>query len=160
MRISCILLFFFNYCLSIQAQTSQWFRDDFNSNEQNWYVGTSLGTDYTVSDGHYILNNKNILKTRCWVTKNIYINPVKDFSMEVKLKIPTSNGNGTAGFFITDIWGMKNFFCINPYDNSFSIGLTGSKTTSYYTYNEETGEPAEFQPTNAFTSATDYQVLK
>ncbi|WP_018343200.1 OmpA family protein [Cytophaga aurantiaca] len=161
MRITFILLFFFNFSIFIHAQTAPWFRDDFNSNEQNWFTDSTTHMKCFMRDGHYIFINKDETKTVNYVYKNIYMDPAKDFSLEIKLKIPVSKGDGTAGLYITNEYGMKDFFCINPYNNSFSAGIMSSSTSWTNLTGTEIGETnSGWQLTDAFTSATDYQIIK
>lgn len=159
MRITFILLFLSSY-LTATAQLPQWFRDDFNSNTNNWYLSETSEMDYIIKDGHYILSNKNDKGIIYWGFKNIYMNPKKDFSMEVKMKITASTGNNIAGFFITDKDGKMNFFGINPYNNSFWVGYyNAAKAWGSYTSSDLGAANSGWQKTNAYKSISDYQIL-
>ncbi len=155
------LLFIFSFLtFTASAQISQWFREDFNSNDKNWYVKDAPEMDYSIKHGHYILSNKDNNGHIYWMFKNIHMNPKKDFSMEVKIKIPTSKGDGHAGFFITDLDGKMNFFCVNPYNNSFWVGYyNADKVWGSHTESELGLANSGWQKTNACAAATAYQIL-
>lgn len=159
MRRIYILLYLFCF-LTATAQLPEWFREDFNTNTQNWNVSETPEVDYAIKDGNYVLTNKSTQEYIYWTFKNIYMNPEKDFSMEVKLKITESSGNNGAGFFITDQDGKMNFFCINPYNNSFWVGYcNASKVWGSHTTTELGPANSGWQKTKAYTSITDYQIL-
>ncbi len=160
MRILLVLISFTCTIFSTRAQIPESFRDDFNSNVQNWNVSESTEMDYSIKDGHYILSNKNNQGNIFWVFKNIYMSPYKDFTMEVKLKIPVSKGDGTAGFFITDKNGKMNFFCVNPYNNSFWVGYYNELNVwGSYSASDLGTSNSGWQKTAAYKSPADYQLL-
>lgn len=160
MRFLLISIAFTCTIFSTRAQIPQWFREDFNSNAQNWHVSESNEMDYLIKDGHYVLSNKNNQGNIFWTYKNIYMNPTKDFTMEVKLKIPISKGDNVAGFFITDKNGKMNFFCINPYNNSFWVGYYNElKAWGSYSASDLGAPNSGWQKTTAYKSSTDYQLL-
>ncbi len=157
-----ILLFLsiFLATFSTFAQTNKtWFREDFNNNTNQWTVSKSPAMDFEIKDGHYVLNKHEAGGNLYWMFKNIYMNPVKDFVFETRIKLLNVRSPGNVGFFITDRSGKKNFFCLNASHANFWVGYNDQQAWGSYTTSAP-GANNGWQPTNELKPEGEYNTLK
>ena len=93
---------YFDYGDVSVAQKSALFSDDFNNNQNQWFVSTTdEEVNATVGEGVYRIQNK--IDGPRYVFQNINLDANKDFEIEMSMKI-VDGGNFTSGL----LWGSRN----------------------------------------------------
>ena len=120
-----VILLFFSTIFKTNAQENIWFKDDFTKKSENWKdINSEFSSARTISKSYNIVTNYN--KIHETFLSDVYINPDKDFVIE--LNITQISGSGSKSFGL--VWGAKNgnnlysfsisssgYFYINEYKN-------------------------------------------
>lgn len=91
----------------IYAQKKQWFKEDFNNNQNKWIVGNYQYLELKIEDGRYIMKilMRQDYRIATFWGETIYINPNIDFTFETAITLIKGYDINGTGF----IWGAKDY---------------------------------------------------
>lgn len=127
MKLKALFLVLFCFQTIIAQNSTEIFSDNFNSNINNWYEGSDNKRTFSVRDGFYYFEHKQLQGS--WLTtQNITIDTKRDYKIEAAIK--KISGVKNSGYGLD--WGTDNDY--------YEFLITSQGYFSLYNYNKSTNQ--------------------